>query len=42
MFWLVLVMMSLVVQMVGGVGDAVAVRGVGGGEGDQYRGGLCG
>ena len=26
-FWLVVVMMSLVVQMVGGVGDAVVVRG---------------
>ena len=30
-FRLVLVMMSLVVQMVGGVGDAVVVRGGGGG-----------
>ena len=42
-FWLVLVMVSPVVQMVGGVGDAVVVRGGGGGgKGDSYPGGLWG
>ena len=35
-FWLVLVMVSLLVQMVGGVGDAVVVRG-GGGPGRGTR-----
>ena len=40
MFRLVLVMVSLVVQMVGGVGDADVVRGGGGGKGDPYPGGL--
>ena len=40
MFRLVLVMMSLVVQMVGGVGDAAVVRGGGVGMGDPYPGGL--
>ena len=39
MFRLVLVIVSLVVQKVGGVGDAVVVRG-GGGKGDPYPGGL--
>ena len=40
MFRLVLVMVSLVVQMVGGVDDAVVVRGRGDGMGDPYPGGL--
>ena len=40
MFRLVLVMVSLVVQMVGGVGAAVVVRGGGAGKGDRYPGGL--
>ena len=41
MFRLVLVMVSLVVQMVGGVGDAAVVRGGGGGGmGDPYPAGL--
>ena len=40
MFWLVLVMVSLVVQMVGGVGDAAVVLGGGAGMGDPYPRGL--
>ena len=39
MFPLVLVMVSLVVQMVGDVGDAGVVRGRGDGMGDPYPGG---
>ena len=39
-FGLVLVMVSLVVQMVGGLGDAVVVSWGGGGMGDPYPGGL--
>ena len=44
MFRLVLVMVSLAVQMVGGVGDAAVVCGGGGGVemGDPYPGGLWG
>ena len=38
-FQLVLLMVSLVVQMVGGVGDAGVVRGRGDGMGDPYPGG---
>ena len=30
MFWLVLLMVSLVVQWMGGVGDAIVARGAGG------------
>ena len=37
MFRLVLVMVSLVVQMVGGVGDAAVVLGRGDGMGDPYQ-----
>ena len=40
MFSLVLVMVSLVVQMVGGVGDAAVVAGGVGGMGDPYPGRL--
>ena len=37
MFRLVLVMVSLVVQMLGGVGDAVVVRGGGVGRGTRIQ-----
>ena len=37
MFWLVLVMLSLVVQMVGGVGAAVVVHGGGVGRGIRIQ-----
>ena len=40
MFRLVLVMVSLVVQMLGGVGDATVVCGGADGMGDPYPGGL--
>ena len=39
MFWLVLVMVPLAVQLAGGVGDAAVVRGRGDGMGDLYPGG---